>query len=123
MSQGRHHYAKGDDQGMKESIGARLRRLRLERGLSQRDIASRGVSFTYISRIESGQRQPSVKALRMLAAKLAVSAEFLETGEELRPESEWELRLGEAELELRLDDPAGAERRFEELLGDRKSVV
>ena len=97
---------------MKESIGARLRRLRLERGLSQRDIASRGVSFTYISRIESGQRQPSVKALRMLAAKLAVSAEFLETGAELRPESEWELRLGEAELELRLDDPAGAKQRF-----------
>ena len=101
---------------MSESIGARLRRLRLERGLSQRDIASKGVSFTYISRIESGQRQPSVKALRMLASRLGVSAHFLETGREQRPESEWELRLSEAELELRLDDPVTAEKRFEELL-------
>ncbi len=106
---------------MSESIGARLRRLRLERGLSQREIASKGVSFTYISRIESGQRQPSVKALRMLAARIGVSAEFLETGEELRPESEWELRLGEAELELRLDDPAAAEHRFEELLREAET--
>ena len=102
--------------GMSESIGARLRRLRLERGLSQREIASKGVSFTYISRIESGQRQPSVKALRMLAGRLGVSAEFLDTGEELRPENEWELRLGEAELELRLDDPAS------EAPADRKST-
>lgn len=106
--------------GVSESVGARLRRLRLERGLSQRDIASKGVSFTYISRIESGQRQPSVKALRMVAAKLAVSAEYLETGEELRPDSEWALRLGEAELELRLDDPVSAERRFASLLADSR---
>ena len=106
--------------GVSESIGVRLRRLRLERGLSQRDIASPGVSFTYISRIESGQRQPSVKALRMIAAKLGVSAEFLETGRELRPESEWELRLGEAELELRLDDPGAAEQRFASLLEDSR---
>lgn len=107
--------------GVSESIGARLRRLRLERGLSQRDIASKGVSFTYVSRIESGQRQPSVKALRMVAAKLGVSAEYLETGQELRAESEWELRLGEAELELRLDDPAAAELRFVSLLQDART--
>jgi len=108
--------------GVSESIGVRLRRLRLERGLSQRDIASKGVSFTYISRIESGQRQPSVKALRMLAAKLGVSAEYLETGRELRPDSEWELRLGEAELELRLDDPVAAEQRFASLLTESRRL-
>lgn len=42
-------------------------------------------SAAYISRIESGARNPSVKALRVLATKLDVSAHFLETGEEIPP--------------------------------------
>jgi transcriptional regulator with XRE-family HTH domain len=65
----------------RESLGARLKRLRLERELSQRDLASPGVSYAYISRIEAGAREPSVKALRQLAGKLGVSVEQLETGQ------------------------------------------
>lgn len=64
----------------REPIGKRLRRLRLERGLSQRQLSSPGVSYAYISRIEAGARTPSVKALRHLAGKLGVSVENLETG-------------------------------------------
>jgi transcriptional regulator with XRE-family HTH domain len=64
----------------RESIGQRLRRLRIEHGLSQRDLSSPGVSYAYISRIEAGARAPSVKALRRLAGKLGVSVEQLETG-------------------------------------------
>src|SRR5437868_12790250 len=85
-----------------ETIGARLKRLRLDRGLSQRDLSSPGVSYAYISRIEAGARTPSVKALRMLAQKLQVSVEYLETGREIREVDDRELRLGDAELELRL---------------------
>src|SRR5436305_5015503 len=92
-----------------ESIGQRLRRLRLERQLSQRELASPGVSYAYISRIEAGARRPSVKALRQLARKLAVSPEYLETGSDLRAVDTRELRLADAELELRLaDDPGNA---------------
>ena len=64
-----------------EPIGKRVKRLRLEQGLSQRDVASPGVSYAYISRIEAGARSPSVKALRKLAPKLGVSVEYLENGE------------------------------------------
>ena|SRR6266571_1068105 len=64
----------------RESIGNRLHRLRRERGLSQRDISSAGVSYAYISRIEAGARTPSVKAIRLLAEKLGISVEYLETG-------------------------------------------
>ena len=91
-----------------ETIGQRLRRLRLERGLSQRELASPGVSYAYISRIEAGARRPSVKALRMLASKLGVSAEYLETGSDMRPVDERELRIADAELALRLAEDAGA---------------
>ncbi len=64
----------------RESIGQRLRRLRIERGLSQRELSSAGVSYAYISRIEADARTPSVKALRQLATKLGVTVEHLETG-------------------------------------------
>jgi transcriptional regulator with XRE-family HTH domain len=61
-------------------IGARLREARLRAGLSQRELSCPGVSYAYISRIEAGQRTPSVKALRKLAPKLGVSVGWLETG-------------------------------------------
>ncbi len=61
----------------RESIGQRLR---IEGGMSQRDLSSPGVSYAYISRIEAGARTPSVKALRLLAHKLGVTVEQLETG-------------------------------------------
>ena len=64
----------------RESIAHRLRRLRIERRMSQRDLSSPGVSYAYISRIEAGARTPSVKALRLLAHKLGVTVEQLETG-------------------------------------------
>ena len=41
-----------------EDVGARLKRLRLQRGFSQRDLSSPGVSYAYISRIEAGARSP-----------------------------------------------------------------
>ena len=62
------------------SIGKRLKRLRLERGLSQRDLSSPGISYAYISRIEADKRTPSVKAMRRIAGKLGVTVEYLETG-------------------------------------------
>jgi transcriptional regulator with XRE-family HTH domain len=91
-----------------ETIGQRLRRLRLERGFSQRELSSPGVSYAYISRIEAGTRQPSVKALRMLARKLEVSVEYLETGREVGDDAQRELRLADLELRLRLE-PDGTE--------------
>jgi transcriptional regulator with XRE-family HTH domain len=87
-----------------ETIGSRLKRLRLERGFSQRELAAPGVSYAYISRIEAGTRQPSVKALRRLAAKLGVTAEYLETGAELTPRDDRELRLTHFELAVRLGE-------------------
>jgi transcriptional regulator with XRE-family HTH domain len=100
-----------------EPIGVRLRRLRLERGLSQRELAGPGVSYAYISRIEAGTRRPSVKALRTLARKLGVSPEYLETGSELRDVDQRELRLADAELQLRIGgEPEAAKRSFAELL-------
>ncbi len=86
-----------------ESVGDRLKRLRVERGLSQRQLSAPGISYAYISRIEAGARRPSVKALRMLAAKLGVTAQYLETGSHIDEAGARELRLADLELRLRLD--------------------
>ena len=101
-----------------ETIGQRLKRLRLEQGLSQRELASPGVSYAYISRIEAGTRQPSVKALRRLGAKLGVSAEYLETGSVLDPAERRELRLADLELAIRLGESAGVEEQLHELVDE-----
>jgi transcriptional regulator with XRE-family HTH domain len=100
-----------------ETIGERLKRIREDRGLTQRDIAAPGVSAQYISKIERGQRTASVKALRKLAPKLGVSARFLETGHDLTEGELRDYRLDDAELELRLGpDQAEAERKLLGLL-------
>jgi transcriptional regulator with XRE-family HTH domain len=64
----------------RETVGRRLKRLREERGLSQRELSEPGVSYAYISRIEAGARRPSLTALRKLATRLGVTALYLETG-------------------------------------------
>jgi transcriptional regulator with XRE-family HTH domain len=109
----------GQHEGPVETIGQRLRRLRHERGFSQRELAGPGVSYAYISRIEAGARRPSVKALRMLARKLGVSADYLETGSEIRDTDERELQIADAELELRLAEVTEeAEAKLARLLED-----
>jgi transcriptional regulator with XRE-family HTH domain len=101
-----------------ETIGQRLKRLRLERGLSQRELAAPGVSYAYISRIEAGTRQPSVKALRRLASKLGVSADYLETGSDLDPAAARELWLADLELQLRLGGDGETEGPLRELVAE-----
>lgn len=64
------------------TVGERIRERRQKLGISQRELASNGVSYAYISRIEANQRRPSVRALRELAPKLGVSVHWLETGKE-----------------------------------------
>ncbi|MFM2480657.1 cupin domain-containing protein [Celerinatantimonas sp. YJH-8] len=59
-------------------IGARLRTLRKEAGLSQRELARRaGVTNGFISQVEKNQVSPSVASLKKLLTELPLSlAEF-----------------------------------------------
>ncbi len=57
---------------MVEDVGARLRRLRAERGLTQRELAEPHYTAAYVSSVETGARTPSGDALRHFAARLGV---------------------------------------------------
>jgi transcriptional regulator with XRE-family HTH domain len=106
-----------------ETIGERLRRVRQERGLTQRDLIAPGVSAQYISKIERGQRNASVKALRKIAPKLGITAQYLETGSDV-PETEVrEFWLDDAELALRLgSDQEALESSLEEVLAGARTA-
>jgi transcriptional regulator with XRE-family HTH domain len=59
-------------------IGERIRKKRLERGLSQKALAEAvGVSPPAINRFEKGIKVPSIDTLAKLAKTLGVSADFL----------------------------------------------
>lgn len=60
---------------MKLEIGRRLKRLRLEQGLTQKELAAKvsgGLDYTYIGKIERGEQLPSLKILIRISEALAV---------------------------------------------------
>ena len=64
-----------------EVDGARLRRLRRERALSQRELfRMTGVAFDTISRLETGKQQAQPRTIRKLADALGVEPKELMKG-------------------------------------------
>lgn len=99
------------------AVGERLRAARERAGLSQRQLSFNGCSPAYISRIESGDRIPSLQLLRELGRRLGVSEDWLATGSD-GGEGEAAGTLLEAEVALRLEDLGLAERLYSEMLGN-----
>ncbi|MFF3485346.1 helix-turn-helix domain-containing protein [Streptomyces sp. NPDC002701] len=58
-------------------FGRRLKRLRLERGMSQANLVGEGLSTGYLSRLESGERRPTERAVTYLAERLGIDASAL----------------------------------------------
>src|SRR5215207_4589433 len=66
------------------AVGERLKEARERAGLSQRQLSFSGCSPAYISRIEAGDRIPSLQLLRELGKRLGVSEDYLATGADAR---------------------------------------
>jgi tetratricopeptide (TPR) repeat protein len=98
-----------------QAVGIRLKAAREAAGLSQRELAFTGCSPAYISRIESGERIPSLQLLRELGNRLGVSEDYLATGAD-SGERGLSASIIEAEVALRLDELELAERLYTETL-------
>jgi len=62
-----------DDPGYYEALGRAIRVLRTERGLARKELAeAAGLSYPYLSEIETGRKRPSSKALFVIAEALGV---------------------------------------------------
>lgn len=82
----RWHTGGMDDEGVLRGVGPRLRQLRLEREATLTDLAEEtGISVSTLSRLESGQRKPTLELLLPLARAHRVALDELvdapETGD------------------------------------------
>ena len=60
---------------LQESFGSVLRQLRVEKGLSQEDLAlEAGLDRTFVSMLERGLRQPTLSSLFAIASALRTRA-------------------------------------------------
>ncbi len=82
-----HYHSHVDDPA---AVGRRLKDARVAAGLSQRQLSFPGCSAAYISRLEAGDRVPSLQLLRKLAVRLGADEQYLATGveriEQISPE-------------------------------------
>jgi tetratricopeptide (TPR) repeat protein len=92
-------------------LGARIRHLRRKRAMTQRDLSFDGCSYSYLARIEAGDRRPSPRVLIEIAHRLGVTPEEL-TGEVTSEQRTRSLEVLDAMMMIRL----GQHDQAEELL-------
>jgi transcriptional regulator with XRE-family HTH domain len=103
---------------MDEELGQRLRRLRLEAGLSQTQLAGDNLSPSYVSLIESGRRRPTHEVAAILAERLGCSVTMVLEGREPASTQAATLALNLAALALGDGHAMDAQGQFRALLGD-----
>ena len=96
-------------------VGRRLRDARERAGLSQRQLSFDGCSPAYISRIEAGERIPSLQLLREMGRRLGVSEDWLATGLDRDLLAE-DRTLLDAEIALRFSELDTAEDLYAQAL-------
>jgi transcriptional regulator with XRE-family HTH domain len=95
------------------AVGVRLRHARTDAGLRQTDLSFPGCTIGYISRIESGDRVPSLQVIRRLAERLGVDEGWLARG--IDTPAPAVAALLDASVALRLDDLEAATAIYEEI--------
>ena len=90
------------------ALGARVKALRLSRGLRQSDLAGGKVTVGYVSMVEAGKRTPGLEVLGHLAARLGCTVEELQGGPTADTRAGWRLRVDYAELALHNGEPQEA---------------
>jgi transcriptional regulator with XRE-family HTH domain len=70
-----------------EQVGRVVRRLRLERGLNLQELAkAAGLHWTYLSGIERGRRNPSLKVVAAIAGSFGLTtSELVSRAEQSQP--------------------------------------
>ena len=79
------------------AVGVRVREARLAANLSQRELSFPGCSSAYISRIERGERIPSLQVMREIARRTGISEQVLAFGRDvIDPDVSGRIRAVEA---------------------------
>jgi tetratricopeptide (TPR) repeat protein len=85
----------------RSTLGTRVRKLRISRGMTQAELAGDRFSKQYVSEIERGATRPSAATVDWLASRLKIDREFLELGLSSREyeRAEAAVARGEAAIE------------------------
>ena len=78
----------------KESLGERIRRIRVQQGLSLAKVVGDDVSRAFLNQVEMGKARPSIRVLRILADRLGTEVEYLLGGQVAGIERELSLEKG-----------------------------
>ncbi|MGW7204212.1 tetratricopeptide repeat protein [Streptomyces sp. NPDC054837] len=105
-----------------ETIGRRVQQLRVERGLTQRQVAEPAYTAAYVSTLEAGRVRPSDQALRHLAERLGVEVDELATGRPARLVTDLRLRIVEAQRTLATGEAEEAARQYAALLAEADTL-
>nr|WP_230863096.1 helix-turn-helix transcriptional regulator [Amycolatopsis camponoti] len=97
---------------MTEPLGARIRRLRAERGWTQRELAEPGYDRGFLAKVETGSRPPSEEMLAYLARRLGLTVDDLRFGRPPGVADELRASLDEGYRDLEQGRVALAEERF-----------
>ena len=89
-----------------ESVGQRIRRLRRERGVSLAKVGGGDFTRAFLSQVELGRAQPSLRVLRVIADRLGTHVDYLLEGRS--PEIDRELDLERARVLLLRGEPKRA---------------
>ncbi|MEU6373661.1 helix-turn-helix domain-containing protein [Streptomyces sp. NPDC046909] len=103
-------------------IGRRVQQLRVDRGLTQRQVAEPAYTAAYISTLEAGRVRPSDQALRHLAERLGVEFDELATGRPAHLVTDLRLRIVEAQRTLATGAAEDAARQYAALLAEADAL-
>lgn len=103
-------------------IGRRVQRMRIELGMTQRQLAQPSYTPAYVSTLESGKVRPSETALRFLAVRLGTSYEELSTGRPAGLATELRLALTDAQQLLASGAAGEAAVHYRRLLAEAEEL-
>ncbi|HET7466136.1 MAG TPA: helix-turn-helix domain-containing protein [Candidatus Dormibacteraeota bacterium] len=89
-----------------DSLGSRIRRIRKEQGISLASVGRDDFTRAFLSQIELGRAQPSLRVLRVIADRLGTHVDYLLEGR--APEVDWELAIERARVLLLRGEPKRA---------------
>jgi transcriptional regulator with XRE-family HTH domain len=81
-------------EGSEESLGQRIRRIRGQRGMSLAKVGGSDFTRAFLSQIELGKARPSLRVLRVIAARLGTEVEYLLEGRQAGLERALALEMG-----------------------------
>ena len=83
---------------LEETLGERVRRLRMERGMSLAKVAGGDFSRAFLNQVELNKARPSVRVLRVIADRLQSPVDYLLDGS--KPSLDREIALERARIEF-----------------------